>query len=115
EIHYGRDSLVGIAAVINLMRRTGKTLSELAAGLSKYEMRKIKMPILGAKLHVMYEKIRNLFPNAETNTEDGLRLAWADKWLHVRPSNTEPIFRIYGEAKTAREIDELIGKVTSLA
>ncbi len=56
----------------------------------------------------MYKALRGAFPGAAADTQDGLRLAWPDRWVHVRPSGTEPIVRVIAEAPTAEEAGELI-------
>ena len=115
-INYGRDCMAGIVAVISLMRRTGKKLSELANELPKYEMSKTKFDIeKGADYNMLYEKIIVLFPEASINREDGLRLAFPDKtWVHIRPSNTEPILRLFGETNKKEVLDEISVKIKEL-
>ncbi len=116
DIHYGRDSLSGIISIINLMRRTGKKLSELYAELPKYEMQKLKLNVpKDANYPVLYEKISALFLDAAVNRDDGLRLVFSDKtWVHIRPSNTEPIFRIIGESTQKETLDDIILKIQNL-
>jgi phosphomannomutase len=90
------------------MRRTGKKLSQLVDELPHYEMRKTKVPVpTGVELSTIYDNLQARFPEATANRLDGLRLDWPTKWVHLRPSNTEPIFRIISEAPTAEEADEL--------
>ncbi len=115
EIHYGRDSLVGIMHIINLLRRTGKTMSELVAALPHYEMRKIKFPVVAGTDYIeLYDRIAAGYPEAVEDRRDGLRLSWSDKWVHVRPSNTEPIMRIIAEAPTAEVVDQLVKQIQGL-
>ncbi|MEI6477812.1 MAG: phosphoglucosamine mutase [bacterium] len=108
EIHYGRDSLVGLTYVVSLIRRTGKPLSQLVDELPHYEMLKTKLPVpTGISLNEIYDKVQAKYPDAKANRLDGLRLDWADRWVHLRPSNTEPIFRIIAEAPTREEVEKL--------
>ena len=77
-------------------------------------MRKEKIPLIG-NLQSMYEKIKEQFPEAKANETEGLRLDWADNsWVHIRPSNTEPIIRIFGESKEQKGIDAIFSKTMSL-
>lgn len=117
SVHYGKDGLTGLVHIINCIRLEDKPLSEIVADLPSFEMRKEKLPAENVKdREDFYNKVYGLYPEAEPNYEDGLRLKWADegKWIHLRPSNTEPIFRIIGEAKTADEIDSLIEEIRAL-
>ncbi len=110
-VNFCRDSFVGMALILNLMETTGKKVSELVAELPKYIMVKEKAPNEG-DFASKIPKLKSLFPEAEVNNEDGLRFDFPDSsWLQVRPSNTEPIVRIYGEAKEENRIKELIEKV----
>jgi phosphomannomutase len=109
KIHYGRDSLVGITYVINLLRRTNQTLSQLADELPKYAMKKDKVEISPSiDLETIYSQIITAYPDMTINKDDGLRLSADRSWLHIRPSNTEPIIRIIAEAPTEEEVTELI-------
>lgn len=107
-----RDSIVGIALVLELMAKTGKNISELVAEIPKYEIVKAKQELSDlSELAPLYEKARALFPNAQMNTEDGLRFAFTDSWLHIRPSNTEPIVRIFAEAPTKQAAQALVDQI----
>ena len=102
-----RDSFVSLALILELLAESNQTISECVESLPKYEVRKDKMPIEG-NLIDMYKKMKTHFNNAEVNELDGLRLDFIDSsWIHLRPSNTEPIIRMIGEAKTRERIDEL--------
>jgi phosphomannomutase len=70
---------------------------------------KAKVP-RGAALDPVYAALRQRFADATADTQDGLRLAWADRWLHVRPSNTEPIIRLIAEAPTRAAADALVAE-----
>ncbi len=62
----------------------------------------------------MYDRLRNRFPDAEPDERDGLRLSWQDRWLHVRPSGTEPIVRLIAEAPTTADAERLVGTAREL-
>jgi phosphomannomutase len=112
-INIGRDSLVGIGLVLELMAKRGKKLSELVAELPKMEMIKEKFEVKGdfAKL---LPAVRAAFPDAGVNDLDGLRFDFPDRWVHVRASNTEPVVRIIGEGSDTAALKadfEKIGKI----
>jgi phosphomannomutase len=103
RIGWVRDPFIGMGLILQLMAETGKSLSELVADLPKYAMLKTKYTVAKEKLPQAFVALQTRFSDAETNTIDGLRLDWRDRWLHVRSSNTEPIVRIIAEAPTAQE------------
>lgn len=116
-LNFGRDALVGIVHIINYIRSAGKEVSEIVATLPQYEIRKEKLPAdTITDREVFYKKVAEAFPGAETNYDDGIRLTWnnEEKWIHIRPSNTEPIFRVIGEAKSEKELGELFKKSEQL-
>ncbi len=111
-LHVGRDGPVAAALALTLLARTGKTVSELVAAAPRYVIVKDKVQ-RGAGdreqwLAEVYAALRRRFPDAAADTRDGLRLAWADRWLHVRASNTEPIIRLIAEAPTGAAAAGLI-------
>jgi phosphomannomutase len=110
DCHYGRDSLVGTALVLNLMATNDKSLSEIVSTYPKYEMIKTKFPFSG-NLKDYEASIRAAFQNEEFNDEDGLKIIREKSWVQVRQSNTEPIIRIIAEAPTNHEADELIMRI----
>ena len=113
-VNVARDSYVGIALILELMAQEQKPLSQIINTLPKYSMLKEKISFAG-NLPDLYTKIQNLFPSTALNTLDGLRLDFPDRsWIHVRPSNTEPIVRIIAEAKTENEVTKLIAQVKAL-
>ncbi len=108
EANLARDSFVGISLILELMARENKKLSELVSELPKYVMQKEKLTFSG-DIDALYEKLKRGFKDAEINTLDGIRFDFADNsWIHIRPSNTEPVLRIIGEAKTEERISELM-------
>lgn len=107
DINMARDSFVSLALILELLAERNQTVSECVETLPKYEVRKDKMQIMG-DLNEMYSKMKLYFKNAEINELDGLRLDFKDSsWIHLRPSNTEPIIRLIGEAKTKEKIESL--------
>ena len=106
-LHVGRDAPVALALVLALLARERVTVSELVARAPRYTIVKAKVP-RGPRLEPVYEGLRRGFPGAAVDTQDGLRLAWPDRWLHVRPSGTEPIIRLIAEAPSGADADQLI-------
>jgi len=107
QVGYVRDSFVAMAQVLNTMAATGKSISQLAAEIPRYEICKTKIEIDRARIPALYEKLKAQFTDAKVGTMDGLRLDWPDKWILVRPSNTEPIVRAIAEASTADDAKAL--------
>jgi phosphomannomutase len=98
-----RDPFIGMGMVLNLMAETGRKLSELVTELPVYHIVKDKYTVPRERLPELFEALTKRWPEAAVNRVDGLRLDWADRWLHVRPSNTEPIVRVIAE--TPRQAD----------
>ena len=94
-----RDSLVGMALVLELLTETGKTVSQLAGEIGGYAMHKIKYPADKQQTAAIIEKAKAVFTEAKLNTSDGCRFDFPDGWIHIRTSNTEPIMRIIVETK----------------
>jgi len=107
DLHLGRDAPVGIVLILDLLARTGKTVAELVEAKPRYSIVKAKMG-RGAPLEVVYGALEQTFPDTTLDRQDGLRLAWADSWLHVRPSGTEPIVRMIAEAPTEGKANDLV-------
>lgn len=108
DVHLGRDAPVGIALILQLLAETGKTLSALAADLPRYHIVKDKLDRPKASLNSVYAALKQAFPDADADPQDGLRLSWKDRWLHVRPSGTEPIVRVIAEAPTEQDARALV-------
>lgn len=107
SLHVGRDAPLAAALILHYLAQARAPLSELVAAAPRYSIVKAKVP-RGADLAATYAALRNAFPDAGVDERDGLRLGWDDRWLHVRPSGTEPVVRLIAEAPTAREAEELV-------
>ena len=105
EVHLGRDSLVAISMILNLLSSSGKSISDEIANIPKYLMIKDKIRIDST---IDFDSLETVFDCDEINKVDGIKFSWSDKWIHIRKSNTEPIIRIFAEASTQDEVDELI-------
>jgi phosphomannomutase len=107
SLHIGRDAPVGVALILHLLATSGHTVSELVGEQPRYRIVKAKAQ-RGKELAPVYERLQARFPEAEADLRDGLRLAWSDRWVHIRPSGTEPIVRFIAEAPTQADAEELV-------
>jgi phosphomannomutase len=107
RIGYVRDSFVGMARILDLMARSGQSISQLVAQLPRLVIRKHKLSLSAERLPQAMRAVEDAFQAATVSKQDGLRLAWPDRWLLVRGSNTEPIVRLIAEAATEQEADAL--------
>lgn len=110
ELHLGRDAPLGTAIVLQLLADEGRTLSAIVGDHPSYVIVKDKLDRPKASLDEVYRALRQAFPDAEADVQDGLRLAWPDRWVHVRPSGTEPIVRVIAEAPTGTAARELVAR-----
>jgi len=110
EMHLGRDAPLGAALILQLLLDEGKQLSEIVASYPRYFIVKDKLGRPSAPLDAVYASLRDTFPDAEIDTQDGLRLTWPDRWVHVRPSGTEPIVRVIAEAPSQVAAEDLIAQ-----
>ena len=108
EMHLGRDAPVGVALILQLLHQENRSLSAIVGDYPRYSIVKDKLALPSAPLDSVYSSLRAAFPDAQVDTQDGMRLAWRDRWVHVRPSGTEPIVRVIAEAPTEPEARELI-------
>jgi phosphomannomutase len=113
-----RNSLIGIAMILQYLAETGKSLSELAAEIPKYVMIKTKMKASPETAPQVARRARDTFesrPGVKFNDLDGLRVDLPEGWVSVRPSNTEPIMRITAEAPDAPTAQSLVNEVQEIA
>lgn len=115
ELHYGRDALVGIALFLTLMAKSGKKVSEIKANLPQYEIAKNKIELTpDIDVDAILKAVKKHFSDEEVNDIDGVKIDFKESWVHLRKSNTEPIIRIYSEAKTMAEADELAESIKKI-
>ncbi len=108
ELHYGRDSLVGVALFLTHLAKENKTVSELRATYPSYFMGKKKIELTpDIDVDALLTKIEKEYQNERVSTVDGVKIDFDKNWVHLRKSNTEPIIRIYTEASSQEEADEL--------
>ena len=105
EVHLGRDSLVAVSMILSLLSISRKSISDEICSIPKYLMVKDKI-LLNSKID--FDSLESIFDCDEINRLDGIKFSWSDKWIHIRKSNTEPIIRIFAEAPTKDEVDELV-------
>jgi phosphomannomutase len=108
EMHYGRDALIGIALFLSHLATSKLKCSELKATYPLYFMSKNKIELTtDMDIASLLHKMAQHYAQYNVNTIDGVKVDWPDKWVHLRPSNTEPIIRIYTEAPSQQAADEL--------
>lgn len=108
ELHLGRDAPVGVALILQLLLEDDTPVSAIIGRFPRYSIVKDKMDRPNVSLEAVYEALRAEFADATADLQDGLRLSWADRWMHVRPSGTEPIVRVIAEARTEDAARELV-------
>jgi len=109
-----RDSLVGIALVLQLMAETGKTISQLVSEIGGYYMSKDKFAADQSQAQQVLDSTKKVFADANLDTTDGCRFDFDDGWLHLRASNTEPVMRVIVEAKDQRTAQKYIDAVMNI-
>ncbi len=115
RLHFGRDSLIGLALVLSHLATSGKTINELRDGYAHYEMVKDKIDLTaGFDLPAALERLKTHFSGIPQTDIDGLKLDFPEGWVHLRGSNTEPIVRVYAEAGTEAEARKLVDRVTGV-
>lgn len=112
ELHYGRDALAGIALILSYLAKSNQSLLQLKKSYPTYEMVKDKITLTPSiDLVAILKQLEEQFKEEDYNTIDGLKINFADGWVHLRKSNTEPIIRIYSEGPTMERAQELANKM----
>ncbi|WP_448924652.1 phosphoglucosamine mutase [Hoylesella nanceiensis] len=115
ESHYGRDALVGVALFLSHLAHKGCTASELKASYPEYFMAKNRIDLTPtADIDAILAKVKEVYSNEEIIDIDGVKINFANSWVHFRKSNTEPIIRVYSEASTLQEAEELGEKLIAV-
>ena len=114
-IHYGRDALVGIALLLSHIAHEGKKLTELRATYPSYFMAKNRIDLKpDTDVPSILAKVKDIFKKEEINDIDGVKIDFADSWVHLRSSNTEPIIRVYSEASSPEKAEAIGQKVMTI-
>ena len=115
ESHYGRDALVGIALFLSSLAQKGCKVSELRKTFPEYFIAKNRIDLTpDTDVDAILAKVKEMYssqPDVAVNDIDGVKLDFPDKWVHLRKSNTEPIIRVYSEAHSMEEADDLGKKI----
>ncbi|MEN8121318.1 MAG: phosphoglucosamine mutase, partial [Bacteroidota bacterium] len=112
ELHYGRDSLVGVALFLSLLAEKSMTVSELRNSYPNYFMSKKKIQLTpDIDVDEILKTMESRYTNEDITTIDGVKIDFTEHWVHLRKSNTEPIIRIYTEAKSQEKADDLADKI----
>lgn len=113
--HYGRDALVGVALFLTLLAKSGKKVSELKAGYPAYSIAKNRIDLTPEiDVDAILAAIKKNYAGEKVTDIDGVKIDFADGWVHLRKSNTEPIIRIYSEARTMEEANALADRIKAL-
>jgi phosphomannomutase len=108
ELHYGRDALVGTALFLTYLAQRGMTMTQLRATYPAYFASKNKIELTPAiDVDKVLREIKTRYAGEQVNDIDGVKIDFAENWVHLRKSNTEPIIRVYTEAKSMEEADAL--------
>ena len=110
ELHLGRDAPVGAALILQLLTDAAKPLSAIVAEYPRYAIVKDKLDRPNGSLDSVYQALTAAFADAEVDRQDGLRFSWGDRWVHVRPSGTEPIVRVIAEARSEVDARALVAR-----
>lgn len=112
ESHYGRDALVGTALFLSLLAAKGCTTSELRSAYPEYFIAKNRIDLTpGTDIDAILAEVKRMYAGEQVDDTDGVKIDFADSWVHLRKSNTEPIIRVYSEAHTPEAADALGKKI----
>jgi phosphomannomutase len=115
EVGWGRDSLTGIVLALLHLQTTGQSVSEIIKAYPSYCMIRDKQPLESkADIQQKLEAVTNHYAKENINCDDGVKVSFKDSWVHIRPSNTEPIIRIFAEAPSKKEATTLVDAIKAL-
>ena len=113
--HYGRDALVGVALFLTLLAKSGKKVSELKKTYPEYAIAKNKIELtLDINVDAILAAVKERYANETVTDIDGVKIDFPDSWVHLRKSNTEPIIRIYSEAPTMDQANDLAQQIKAV-
>ncbi len=111
DVNFGRDSFVGMALVLHLMEEQQKPLSEIVAQLPRYSMIKTTRQVASDQIPALLEKLKSFYRDKKIDLQDGVKIHLDGSWIHVRPSNTEPIMRVVVEAPSQEQAEKLVREI----
>lgn len=115
DLHYGRDAFIGIALVLSLLASRELSATSLRRTYPGYHMVKDRLDLPhGTDLQARLSQLASCYPDGKITTLDGLKIDWEESWVHLRPSNTEPILRIYAEATSLEAAKERVAHMKNL-
>ncbi len=110
DLHYGRDALAGTALLLQHMADSGRSLGDLHDAMPHYAMAKENLPLPDLSPDRLLSALGEQYDGEDRSTLDGLKIDFEDSWVHMRPSNTEPILRVYTEAETDKDAQALAAR-----
>lgn len=115
ELHYGRDALVGVALFLTMLAKDGRKVSEIRTSYPAYEIYKTKIQLTpDINVDAILAAVKERFSAEKITDIDGVKIDFAESWVHLRKSNTEPIIRIYAEAHTQKEAEALADRIKTV-
>ena len=115
QVGWGRDSLTGICLALLHLSTANQTVSQIIASYPTFLMVREKQPLESSQLVAeKVQRVKDFFDGEDVNCEDGVKVSFDSSWVHLRPSNTEPIVRIFAEGPSIAEAEELVAKVKSI-
>lgn len=111
SVNPSRDAVVGAGYILSLLAESGRTLSDIIGDIPCYEMQKEKVSLSRENFAASLPVLKKALDGARFDTSDGLHASWSDRWIHIRPSGTEPVVRIIAEAPDKKTTAALVGTV----